>query len=207
MNKTHALATTLAVIGATLAPTAAFATIDSPDATAAPVSAARAKTPWTITVNDPVMTGSPQGYDITSISLTAASPYHDAIATLVLSDRLSESGDAFTVWFNLDRDRKPEAGLWFYAGSIYEVRKVTGWSKKGKDVTGGCHEVSGGEDMHTIEFDPNCFGNPKTMAISVETSHYDPQTQTYRAKDYAPGRHQWTKRVRTWNSHDIPYGE
>ncbi len=136
--------------------------------------------------------GSP-GSDVRRVRVYSATDYEPAVVSVRFAAEQRAGYDGISVWFNLDRDKRPEAVLHALAYSEYSINKTNSWTKTGKDILDkNCFQPDLSGDTATVEFTPNCFGQTKTMAISVSGDSYD-------GRDYAPSRFKWSKRIRAWD--------
>jgi hypothetical protein len=118
----------------------------------------------------------------------------------VTLDRDFTYNDWFTVWLDLDKDPRPDLRIDGMIGSEYVVRKVNGWSLKGKEAERyyRCVSLSGeaGVSSADVTFDPDCLGKTKTFRFSAKVSTSDGDRVT--GVDYVGKRHHWSKRVRSY---------
>ncbi|MBC9733856.1 hypothetical protein [Nocardioides marmotae] len=97
------------------------------------------------------------------------------------------------VYFNLDRDRRPELVL----TSDFEVYKTKTWNKwTSKNLAAkDCEDVFGTQGEIFFAVDPTCLGlDAKKVAVSVVNDFVADNYFGSKA-DWAPGKRKWTKRL------------
>lgn len=129
--------------------------------------------------------------DIRRVTVAADNVGEPAGLTVVAKSELGPN-DAITVWFNLDRDRRPELRLDALAYSNFVVRRADGWGLKGRDVTSrGCLRPSVYGRTVSVEFAPACYAkDPQSFAIAVRMYN-----DVRGIADWAPGRRTWMGRI------------
>ena len=147
-------------------------------------SPAQADLPTERTLRDGVQSGA--SYDIKKVILRSASPGEPAwVITTFASEVVA--GDKFTVWFNTDKDTKPE--MVFNAFAYSEYSFVEWGSRRELD----CVSASLSGNKASIEFDPSCVAASRTMTVAVKAVDAERQ-----GRDKVGSPKAWPKRVRSY---------
>lgn len=142
-----------------------------------------------LSVPDAKETGA--SHDITEVQVYSGSR-QDPSAVQVTFARKPRVGDKVTVWYDFDRDKKPEYMTRLVVGKKLKVFRTPHWkvTKRKRVSSPDCFTLFEGGRGISISVSPTCV-NAKRMAVSVTA-----RGQGVTKPDHAPGRRTWTKRVR-----------
>ena len=156
---------------------------------------AAAQPPRKVVVKDGEQSG--EGYDVKRVVLRSAAEEGRRASARIVFAETPDSGDAFLVWFDLDKDAKPDALLSAYAESEWWVARSKSWKKTGKGLTrSGCFALKNVDQGFVVRFDPHCLAHPKKVRVSVEGFGYDGDGVV--DEDFAPGERGWSEPVRSY---------
>lgn len=157
---------------------------------------AAAALPTRVTVDDGVESGA--GWDLRRVEVgSAVRGGRDGVVRLVTA-RQPRVGQAYSVWFDLDRDARPDAVLTAYVDSEWSVRRARSWSRSGASLDrSGCFDLDGVRRGYRILVDPHCLARPRSFRVAAAGFRHDLRTGEVERRDWAPAPRTWGPRVRS----------
>lgn len=163
------------------------------------IGPASAVAPTKVTVDDGVQ--QQVGWDIDRVTVTSAVQGGRDGVVRVVTARRPKVGQAYSVWFDLDRDRRPDAFLGAYPESEWFVSRARSWTRTGRDLgPSGCFDLDGLRRGYRITVDPHCLARPRTFRVAVLGFRYDPGTGEIERRDWAPAARTWSAPVRSFRA-------
>lgn len=169
-------------------------------AASSPAQAPGLAPPTSRVIADGVQSG--EGYDVKRVRLASAVEGEKrAVVRVRFADTHEVGLDGVDVWFDIDRDKRPDAVLTAYPDSEYYLSEVDGWRDEGDEITDeGCVRARNRDDQFVIRFNPHCLATPKAFRVAVMGFRYD--EEGYVARDWAPARRTLSKRVLSYTDAD-----